>query len=104
MAATPHLAGESLRDCLDKADAVLGGEAVRHRTGAYLRATAGMRVVHANNVTLSNEILASVTHALNCTGEEMPCRADSVRYDGAMTSASILEGWREGVDGWIGCV
>ncbi|XP_027752726.1 ectonucleoside triphosphate diphosphohydrolase 8 [Empidonax traillii] len=83
----PPKAGDSLRECLDKALTVV--PAAKHRdVPAYLGATAGMRLLREQNSSAADQVLAEVTKTM----QEYP-----VDFKGAR----ILSGEEEGAYGWI---
>ncbi|KAJ7406727.1 Ectonucleoside triphosphate diphosphohydrolase 8 [Pitangus sulphuratus] len=83
----PPKAGDSLRECLDKALKVV--PAAKHRdVPAYLGATAGMRLLREQNSSAADQVLAEVTKTM----QEYP-----VDFRGAR----ILTGEEEGAYGWI---
>ncbi|NXU48562.1 ENTP8 diphosphohydrolase, partial [Turnix velox] len=83
----PSGAGASLKPCLDKAMQIIPAEQQRE-TPTYLGATAGMRLLRAQNSTKVEQIFAEVTKAI---GE----------YPVDFRGAQILTGKEEGSLGWI---
>eukprot|EP00051_Salpingoeca_urceolata_P004426 m.64932 g.64932 ORF g.64932 m.64932 type:complete len:511 (-) comp13627_c0_seq2:1795-3327(-) len=84
----PQNAGPSLQPCLDDAASSIPSSLIP-ATQVYLRATAGMRVVHENTPDVAGEILASVLD----TFLSSDFSDDS--------SAQILPGEEEGAFGWV---
>ncbi|NWW76697.1 ENTP8 diphosphohydrolase, partial [Climacteris rufus] len=83
----PPGAGDSLRECLDKALKVV--PAARQRdVPAYLGATAGMRLLREQNSSAAEQVLAEVAKTLQ-------------EYPVAFKGARILTGEEEGAYGWI---
>ncbi|NXY20433.1 ENTP8 diphosphohydrolase, partial [Atrichornis clamosus] len=83
----PPEAGNSLRDCLDKALKVVPAEKQRD-VPVYLGATAGMRLLREQNSSAAHQILAEVAKTLQ-------------EYPVAFKGARILTGEEEGAYGWI---
>ncbi|NXK94788.1 ENTP8 diphosphohydrolase, partial [Formicarius rufipectus] len=83
----PPKAGDSLRECLDKALKVV--PAANHRdVPAYLGATAGMRLLREQNSSAADQVLAEVAQTMR-------------EYPVAFKGARILTGEEEGAYGWI---
>ncbi|XP_053940157.1 ectonucleoside triphosphate diphosphohydrolase 8-like isoform X3 [Cuculus canorus] len=83
----PPKAGDSLRECLDKALKVI--PAAKHRdVPAYLGATAGMRLLREQNSSVADQVLAEVAKTMR-------------EYPVAFKGARILTGEEEGAYGWI---
>ncbi|NXG14361.1 ENTP8 diphosphohydrolase, partial [Grallaria varia] len=83
----PPKAGDSLRECLDKA--LKGVPAAKHRdVPAYLGATAGMRLLREQNSSAADQLLAEVAKTMQ-------------EYPVAFKGARILTGEEEGAYGWI---
>ncbi|NXT68765.1 ENTP8 diphosphohydrolase, partial [Chaetops frenatus] len=86
-ASDPPAAGNSLRDCLDKALQVV--PAGKHRDVlVYLGATAGMRLLREQNSSAAEQVLAEVAKTMQ-------------EYPVAFKGAQILTGEEEGAYGWI---
>ncbi|XP_059721399.1 ectonucleoside triphosphate diphosphohydrolase 8-like isoform X3 [Haemorhous mexicanus] len=83
----PPDAGNSLRECLDKALQVIPTEKQRD-VPAYLGATAGMRLLREQNSSATEQVLAEVAKTMQ-------------EYPVAFKGARILTGEEEGVYGWI---
>ncbi|NXC86249.1 ENTP8 diphosphohydrolase, partial [Cercotrichas coryphoeus] len=83
----PPEAGNSLRECLDKALQVVPTEKQRD-VPAYLGATAGMRLLREQNSSATEQILAEVAKTMQ-------------EYPVAFKGARILTGEEEGAYGWI---
>ncbi|NWY39734.1 ENTP8 diphosphohydrolase, partial [Sylvia atricapilla] len=83
----PPEAGNSLRECLDKALQVVPAEKQRD-VPSYLGATAGMRLLREQNSSAAEQILAEVTKTIQ-------------EYPVAFKGAQILTGEEEGAYGWI---
>ncbi|NXN01911.1 ENTP8 diphosphohydrolase, partial [Sylvia borin] len=83
----PPEAGNSLRECLDKALQVVPAEKQRD-VPSYLGATAGMRLLREQNSSAAEQILAEVTKTIQ-------------QYPVAFKGAQILTGEEEGAYGWI---
>ncbi|NXL70061.1 ENTP8 diphosphohydrolase, partial [Leptocoma aspasia] len=83
----PPEAGNSLRECLDKALQVIPAEKQRD-VPAYLGATAGMRLLRKQNSSATEQVLAEVTKTMQ-------------EYPVAFKGARILTGEEEGAYGWI---
>ncbi|NWY18681.1 ENTP8 diphosphohydrolase, partial [Aphelocoma coerulescens] len=83
----PPEAGNSLRECLDKALQVVPAEKQRDAP-AYLGATAGMRLLREQNSSAAEQVLAEVTKTMQ-------------EYPVAFKGARILTGEEEGAYGWI---
>ncbi|NWR80707.1 ENTP8 diphosphohydrolase, partial [Centropus unirufus] len=83
----PPKAGDSLRECLEKALKVI--PAAKHRdVPAYLGATAGMRLLREQNSSAADQVLAQVAKTMQ-------------EYPVAFKGARILTGEEEGAYGWI---
>ncbi|NXQ46520.1 ENTP8 diphosphohydrolase, partial [Catharus fuscescens] len=83
----PPEAGNSLRECLDKALQVIPAEKQRD-VPAYLGATAGMRLLRKQNSSATEQVLAEVAKTMQ-------------EYPVAFKGARILTGEEEGAYGWI---
>ncbi|NXV01759.1 ENTP8 diphosphohydrolase, partial [Cettia cetti] len=83
----PPEAGNSLRECLDKALQVVPAEKQRD-VPAYLGATAGMRLLREQNSSAAEQVLAEVAKTVQ-------------EYPVAFKGARILTGEEEGAYGWI---
>ncbi|NXP13603.1 ENTP8 diphosphohydrolase, partial [Thinocorus orbignyianus] len=83
----PTKAGDSLRECLDKALQVVPAAKQRH-VPAYLGATAGMRLLRAQNSSAADQVLAEVAKTMQ-------------EYPVSFKGAQILTGEEEGAYGWI---
>ncbi|NWT57127.1 ENTP8 diphosphohydrolase, partial [Erythrocercus mccallii] len=83
----PPEAGNSLRECLDKALQVVPAEKQRD-VPAYLGATAGMRLLREQNSSATEQVLAEVAKTMQ-------------EYPVAFKGARILTGEEEGSYGWI---
>ncbi|NXH74227.1 ENTP8 diphosphohydrolase, partial [Hydrobates tethys] len=83
----PPKAGDSLRECLDKALKVIPA-AKQRDTPAYLGATAGMRLLREQNSSAADQVLAEVAKTMR-------------EYPVAFKGARILTGEEEGAYGWI---
>ncbi|NXA63618.1 ENTP8 diphosphohydrolase, partial [Mohoua ochrocephala] len=83
----PPEAGNSLRECLDKALQVIPAEKQRD-VPAYLGATAGMRLLREQNRSAAERVLAEVAKTMQ-------------EYPVAFKGARILTGEEEGAYGWI---
>ncbi|KAM7003619.1 ectonucleoside triphosphate diphosphohydrolase 8-like [Passerculus sandwichensis] len=83
----PPEAGNSLRECLDKALQVIPAEKQRD-VPAYLGATAGMRLLREQNSSAAEQVLAEVAKTMQ-------------EYPVAFKGARILTGEEEGAYGWI---
>lgn len=83
----PAKAGESLKDCLDKAMAVISTKQQKE-TPILLGATAGMRLLRKKNQTQAEQILAEVSKTIKT-------------YPLDFQGARILTGEEEGSLGWI---
>uniref|UniRef100_A0A8C3C6P2 Ectonucleoside triphosphate diphosphohydrolase 8 n=1 Tax=Cairina moschata TaxID=8855 RepID=A0A8C3C6P2_CAIMO len=83
----PPKAGDSLRECLDKALKVVPAEKQRD-VPAYLGATAGMRLLRLQNSSAADQILAEITKTMQ-------------EYPVAFRGARIITGEEEGAYGWI---
>ncbi|NWV79954.1 ENTP8 diphosphohydrolase, partial [Dasyornis broadbenti] len=83
----PPEAGNSLRECLDKALQVVPAEKQRD-VPAYLGATAGMRLLREQNSSAAEHVLAEVAKTMQ-------------EYPVAFKGARILTGEEEGAYGWI---
>ncbi|NXX16339.1 ENTP8 diphosphohydrolase, partial [Podargus strigoides] len=86
-ASDPPKAGDSLRECLDKALKVIPA-AEQRDVPAYLGATAGMRLLREQNSSATDQVLAEVTKTMR-------------EYPMAFKGAQILTGEEEGTYGWI---
>ncbi|XP_039939546.1 ectonucleoside triphosphate diphosphohydrolase 8-like [Hirundo rustica] len=86
-ASNPPEAGNSLRECLDKALQVVPAEKQRD-IPAYLGATAGMRLLREQNSSATEQVLAEVAKTMQ-------------EYPVAFKGARILTGEEEGAYGWI---
>uniref|UniRef100_A0A8U7N418 Uncharacterized protein n=1 Tax=Corvus moneduloides TaxID=1196302 RepID=A0A8U7N418_CORMO len=86
-ASNPPEAGNSLRECLDKALQVVPAEKQRD-VPAYLGATAGMRLLREQNSSAAEQVLAEVAKTMQ-------------EYPVAFKGARILTGEEEGAYGWI---
>ncbi|NWV34315.1 ENTP8 diphosphohydrolase, partial [Grantiella picta] len=83
----PPEAGNSLRECLDKALKAVPAE--KHReVPVYLGATAGMRLLREQNSSAAEQVLAEVAKTIQ-------------EYPVAFKGARILMGEEEGAYGWI---
>uniref|UniRef100_A0A8C3PJH1 Ectonucleoside triphosphate diphosphohydrolase 8 n=1 Tax=Calidris pygmaea TaxID=425635 RepID=A0A8C3PJH1_9CHAR len=83
----PPKAGDSLRECLDKALKVVPA-AKQRDAPVYLGATAGMRLLREQNSSAADQVLAEVAKTLQ-------------EYPVAFKGARILTGEEEGAYGWI---
>ncbi|KAM9482771.1 ectonucleoside triphosphate diphosphohydrolase 8 isoform 1-T1 [Clarias gariepinus] len=83
----PPDAGQSLKECLDIATATIPASQQK-TTPMYLGATAGMRLLSLQNVTLSDQIMDEVTKTMK-----------SYPFD--FRGARIITGMEEGAYGWI---
>ncbi|NWW44532.1 ENTP8 diphosphohydrolase, partial [Pedionomus torquatus] len=83
----PPKAGDSLRECLDKALQVVPA-AKQRDVPAYLGATAGMRLLRAQNSSAADQVLAEVAKTMR-------------EYPVSFKGARILTGEEEGTYGWI---
>ncbi|NWX39739.1 ENTP8 diphosphohydrolase, partial [Steatornis caripensis] len=83
----PLKAGDSLRECLDKALKVIPA-AKQRDVPAYLGATAGMRLLREQNSSATDQVLAEVAKTMQ-------------EYPMAFKGARILTGEEEGAYGWI---
>ncbi|NXS59619.1 ENTP8 diphosphohydrolase, partial [Brachypteracias leptosomus] len=83
----PPKAGESLRECLEKALKVLPA-ANQREVPAYLGATAGMRLLREQNSSAAAQVLAEVAKTMQ-------------EYPVAFKGARVLTGEEEGAYGWI---
>ncbi|XP_061335572.1 ectonucleoside triphosphate diphosphohydrolase 8-like isoform X1 [Pezoporus flaviventris] len=83
----PPKAGDSIRECLDKALKVVPA-AKQREVPAYLGATAGMRLLREQNSSAAEQVLAEVTKTMQ-------------EYPVAFKGARILTGEEEGAYGWI---
>ncbi|NXE43751.1 ENTP8 diphosphohydrolase, partial [Ptilorrhoa leucosticta] len=83
----PPEAGNSLRECLDRALQAVPAEKQRD-VPAYLGATAGMRLLREQNSSAAEQVLAEVTKTMQ-------------EYPVAFKGARILTGEEEGAYGWI---
>ncbi|NXL91788.1 ENTP8 diphosphohydrolase, partial [Alectura lathami] len=83
----PPKAGESLRECLDKALEAIPA-AKQRDVSAYLGATAGMRLLREQNSSAADQVLAEITKAMR-------------EYPVAFRGARIITGEEEGAYGWI---
>ncbi|ELU13730.1 hypothetical protein CAPTEDRAFT_169207 [Capitella teleta] len=87
----PDLAGESLKECLTKAEAVIP-PSKQASSPIYLGATAGMRLLRDVDVNSSRAIMQSVRNALSDS---------AFRFVNATSQARIIDGDEEGAYGWI---
>ncbi|NXI81195.1 ENTP8 diphosphohydrolase, partial [Rhipidura dahli] len=86
-ASNPPEAGNSLRECLERALQAVPAE--KHRgIPAYLGATAGMRLLREQNSSAAEQVLAEVAKTMQ-------------EYPVAFKGARILTGEEEGAYGWI---
>ncbi|NXE02705.1 ENTP8 diphosphohydrolase, partial [Chaetorhynchus papuensis] len=86
-ASNPPEAGNSLRECLERA--LLAIPAEKHRdVPTYLGATAGMRLLREQNSSAAEQVLAEVAKTMQ-------------EYPVAFKGARILTGEEEGAYGWI---
>uniref|UniRef100_A0A672UAB1 Ectonucleoside triphosphate diphosphohydrolase 8 n=1 Tax=Strigops habroptila TaxID=2489341 RepID=A0A672UAB1_STRHB len=83
----PPKAGDSIRECLDKALKAVPAEKQRD-VPAYLGATAGMRLLREQNSSAAEQVLAEVAKTMQ-------------EYPVAFKGARILTGEEEGAYGWI---
>ncbi|NXV52531.1 ENTP8 diphosphohydrolase, partial [Uria aalge] len=83
----PMKAGDSLRECLDKALKVVP-TAKQRDIPAYLGATAGMRLLREQNSSAADQVLAEVAKTMQ-------------EYPVAFKGARVLTGEEEGAYGWI---
>ncbi|KFP77993.1 Ectonucleoside triphosphate diphosphohydrolase 8, partial [Acanthisitta chloris] len=83
----PQKAGDSLRECLDKALKLVPA-AKQRDVPAYLGATAGMRLLREQNSSAADQVLAEVAKTMQ-------------EYPVAFKGARILTGEEEGAYGWI---
>ncbi|NWI30088.1 ENTP8 diphosphohydrolase, partial [Sula dactylatra] len=83
----PPKAGDSLRECMDKALKVIPA-AKQKDVPAYLGATAGMRLLREQNSSAADQVLAEVVKTMQ-------------EYPVAFKGAQILTGKEEGAYGWI---
>ncbi|NXJ79039.1 ENTP8 diphosphohydrolase, partial [Trogon melanurus] len=83
----PSKAGDSLRECLDKALTVVPA-AKQRDVPVYLGATAGMRLLREQNSSAADQVLAEVAKTMR-------------DYPVAFKGAQILTGEEEGAYGWI---
>ncbi|NWX72460.1 ENTP8 diphosphohydrolase, partial [Alca torda] len=83
----PTKAGDSLRECLDKALKVVPA-AKQRDIPAYLGATAGMRLLREQNSSAADQVLAEVAKTMQ-------------EYPVAFKGARVLTGEEEGAYGWI---
>ncbi|NWW83775.1 ENTP8 diphosphohydrolase, partial [Rhynochetos jubatus] len=83
----PSKAGDSIRECLDKALKVIPA-AKQRDVPAYFGATAGMRLLREQNSSAADKVLAEVAKTM---GE----------YPVVFKGAHILTGEEEGAYGWI---
>ncbi|NXE29919.1 ENTP8 diphosphohydrolase, partial [Ardeotis kori] len=83
----PPKAGDSLRECLDKALKVIPA-AKQLDVPAYLGATAGMRLLREQNSSAAEQVLAEVAKTMR-------------EYPVAFKGARVLTGEQEGAYGWI---
>ncbi|NWU31397.1 ENTP8 diphosphohydrolase, partial [Dyaphorophyia castanea] len=86
-ASNPREAGDSLRECLEKALQAVPAEKQRDAP-AYLGATAGMRLLREQNSSAAEQVLAEVAKTMQ-------------EYPVAFKGARILTGEEEGAYGWI---
>ncbi|XP_064892259.1 ectonucleoside triphosphate diphosphohydrolase 8 isoform X2 [Columba livia] len=83
----PPKAGDSLRECLDKALKIVPA-ANQRDVPVYLGATAGMRLLREQNSSAADQILVEVAKTMR-------------EYPVAFKGARILTGEEEGAYGWI---
>ncbi|NWI92929.1 ENTP8 diphosphohydrolase, partial [Pitta sordida] len=83
----PPRAGDSLRECLDKALKAVPAEKQRD-VPVYLGATAGMRLLREQNPSAADQVLAEIAKTMR-------------EYPVAFKGARILTGEEEGAYGWI---
>ncbi|XP_053551891.1 ectonucleoside triphosphate diphosphohydrolase 8 isoform X2 [Bombina bombina] len=83
----PALAGESLKECMNKALTIIP-ESRHKETTTLLGATAGMRLLNVQNATTSQRIFEEITKTLS-------------KYPVNFQGARILTGNEEGSLGWI---
>ncbi|NWS66240.1 ENTP8 diphosphohydrolase, partial [Crotophaga sulcirostris] len=83
----PPKAGNSLRECLEKALKVIPA-AKQRDVPSYLGATAGMRLLREQNSSAADQVLAEVARTMR-------------EYPMAFKGARILTGEEEGAYGWI---
>ncbi|NXF13707.1 ENTP8 diphosphohydrolase, partial [Smithornis capensis] len=83
----PPKAGDSLRECLDKALKAIPA-AKQRDVPAYLGATAGMRLLREQDPSAADQVLAEVAKTMR-------------EYPVAFRGARILTGEEEGAYGWI---
>ncbi|NXK80386.1 ENTP8 diphosphohydrolase, partial [Amazona guildingii] len=83
----PPKAGDSIKECLDKALKVVPA-AKQRKVPAYLGATAGMRLLREQNSSAAEQVLAEVAKTMQ-------------EYPVAFKGARILTGEEEGAYGWI---
>ncbi|XP_065551825.1 ectonucleoside triphosphate diphosphohydrolase 8-like isoform X2 [Lathamus discolor] len=86
-ASDPLEAGDSIRECLEKALKVVPATKQRE-VPAYLGATAGMRLLREQNSSAAEQVLAEVAKTMQ-------------EYPVAFKGARILTGEEEGAYGWI---
>ncbi|NWI57619.1 ENTP8 diphosphohydrolase, partial [Calyptomena viridis] len=86
-ASDPPKAGDSLRECLDKALKAVPA-AKQRDVPAYLGATAGMRLLREQDPSAADQVLAEVAKTMQ-------------EYPVAFKGARILTGEEEGAYGWI---
>lgn len=87
-AKNPEQAADSLKHCITQAVAAIPAGS-RKTAQLHLRATAGMRVLHADNATQAEAVLSACRTAFAASGL------------GGAVSAEILPGELEGAFGWI---
>ncbi|NXK48078.1 ENTP8 diphosphohydrolase, partial [Chauna torquata] len=83
----PPKAGDSLRECLDKALKAVPA-AKQRDVPAYLGATAGMRLLRVQNSSAADQVLAEIAKTIR-------------EYPVAFRGARIITGEEEGTYGWI---
>ncbi|KAM9521811.1 ectonucleoside triphosphate diphosphohydrolase 8-like isoform 1-T1 [Guaruba guarouba] len=83
----PPKAGDSIRECLDKALKVVPA-AKQRKVPAYLGATAGMRLLREQNSSAAEQVLVEVAKTMQ-------------EYPVVFKGARILTGEEEGAYGWI---
>ncbi|NXE55672.1 ENTP8 diphosphohydrolase, partial [Casuarius casuarius] len=86
-ASDPSKAGESLRECLDKALKVIP-PAKQREVPTYLGATAGMRLLREQNSLAADQVLAEISKTMQ-------------EYPMDFHGARIITGEEEGAYGWI---
>ncbi|KAI3365148.1 hypothetical protein L3Q82_010246 [Scortum barcoo] len=86
-ASEPWKAGESLRECMQEAEQWVPSKR-HHETPLYLGATAGMRLLDAENKSASDKVFKAVEEALQ-------------KFPFSFQGARILFGQEEGAFGWV---